>query len=84
MFECGDIIKSPWGNGVVLDNCGTVEGMYILWVDFDAHGFGRAPFRLENAYTDEEGAKYYEKVGKTADMRLILDRIRAETGAVGE
>ena len=84
MFDCGDIITSPWGKGVVLGNCGTAGGVYILWVDFNAHGFGRAPFRLENAYEDEEDAKYYGKVGRIADMRPILDRIRAGTGTGGE
>lgn len=84
MLKSGDIIKAPWGRGIVLDNCGCAQGVYILWVDFNAHGFGRAPFRLENVYEDEESVKYFEKCGEVADMRPILDRIRAETGTGGE
>lgn len=74
MFSVGDVVRSPWGTGVVLSNetlCGATE-YYVLWVGFAAHGLGAAPFRVTQEFSDEGCEEYWEKVG---DAALPLSKV---------
>lgn len=58
-------MRSPWGTGVLLSKepFGGSTEYYVLWVGFAAHGFGAAPFRITQEFSDEGCEKYWEKVG---------------------
>lgn len=78
MYKCGDIIMSPWGKGLVLSEEADVNsGFYILWVGFNAHGFGKAEFRLENAHSDEPYLMYCNKIGNTCGIPGILQLVNS-------
>lgn len=72
----GDVIKSPWGTGVVLsrEKSATV-GFYILWVDFSAHGLAKSEFRLENVHSDESDG-YYRPVGFVQGLEDMIENVR--------
>jgi len=73
MYRTGDIIKAPWGCGIILYSSGNEH--YILWKDFNAHGFGAARYRLENAYSDEGDTEYWEKIGHSENIEAVLSDI---------
>lgn len=65
MFSVGDVVRSPWGTGVVLSNdtLGNATEYYVLWVGFAAHGLGAAPFRVTQEFSDEGCEEYWQRVG---------------------
>lgn len=78
MFKIGDIVKTPFGNGIVLYTgvVGTVEEYYILWVDFSALGIAKSPFRLEQVFSDEPSLPYYKKVGHSNLLNKLINEIK--------
>lgn len=62
MFKAGDIIRSPWGRGVVLRSDG--GEVYILWSGFGAHGRASAWLRIEQSFEGDDALEWYAKEGE--------------------
>lgn len=78
MFNVGDIIATPFGRGFILNasSLGQVKEYYILWVDFNALGIAKSPFRLEQVFSDEQSFPYYKKVGYSNLLSKLIEEIK--------
>lgn len=78
MFNIGDIVATPYGKGIVLYKglVGLVIEYYILMVDFKALSLAKAPFRLENIYSDEPSFSYFKRLSHSKLLEKLIKEIR--------